>query len=144
MSTSSSGARRLVDTLIVGVGANIEKQALFDPHERAHLIQRVTEQYPNVEVRTFTGLAVEFVREVGSRVIIRGVRPLADMPAEFTMMMANRQLDPDIETVLLMADEDFAHISSSLVRQITPIATDEQLAKFFPRAIIPELRAKLA
>src|SRR4029079_8565769 len=97
----------------------------------------------NVEVRTFTGLAVQFVRECGARVMIRGVRPLTDIAAEFTMMMANRHLDPGIETVFLMADEEFAHVSSSLLKQITPLADDEMLARFVPRVIIPALRAKI-
>jgi len=137
-------ARRLVGRLVVGVGANIEKQALFDPDERVHLLRAVTRDMDNVEVEAFEGLAVDYVRQKGSRVIIRGVRPLADMPAEFTIVMANRQLDEDIETVLLMADEEYAHVSSSFVRQITPLASDEKLARFLPREIIPELRAKMA
>ena len=76
--------------------------------------------------------------------IIRGVRSLTDMEAEFTMTLANRKLDADIETVFLMADDEFSHVSSSLIKQITPLASDEELARFVPRAIIPDLRAKLA
>ena len=68
---------------------------------------------------------------------------LTDIAAEFTMMMANRQLDPDIETVFLMADEEFAHVSSSLIKQIAPLSSDERLARFVPGAIIPALRAKI-
>ena len=89
------------------------------------------------------GLAVQFVRECDARVIIRGVRSLSDMDTEFTMTLANRKLDPTIETVFLMADEEFSHVSSSLIKQITPLATDEELARFVPRAIVPDLRAKI-
>ncbi len=135
---------RLVDRLIVGIGVNVEKPSLFSLDERVDLVRTVTSSYPKVEVRTFSGLAVEFVRECGARVMIRGVRPLTDIAAEFTMMMANRHLDPDIETVFLMADEEFAHISSTLLKQITPLATDEMLKQFVPREIIPTLRKKLA
>jgi pantetheine-phosphate adenylyltransferase len=76
--------------------------------------------------------------------MIRGVRPLTDIAAEFTMTMANRRLDPDMETIFLMADGDYSHVSSSLIKQITPLADDQQLANFIPAAIIPDLRARLA
>ena len=134
---------RLVDELIVGVGLNIDKQSLFTGDERVELIRRVTVGLGNVDVRKFDGLAVRFVRECDARVIIRGVRSLTDMEAEFTMTLANRKLDADIETVFLMADDEFSHVSSSLLKQITPLAGDEELARFVPRQIIPDLRAKL-
>lgn len=136
-------AAKLVDQLIVGIGVNTEKTPLLTPDERIELVQRCTEDCGNVTVRTFEGLAVEFVRNVGSRVMIRGVRPLTDIAAEFSMMMANRKLDPDIETIFLMADEEFAHVSSSLIKQITPLSNDEMLARFVPAEIIPLLRRKL-
>jgi len=136
-------ASRLVDRLVIGIGMNIGKEALFDPEERVALVEQVTAKLPNVEVRAFDGLAVDFVRQCDSRVMIRGVRPLTDIAAEFTMLMANRQLDPDLETVFLMADEEFAHVSSSLLKQVAPLASDEKLARFVPREIIPVLRAKL-
>jgi pantetheine-phosphate adenylyltransferase len=134
---------RLVDNLIVGIGINIEKAALFSPEERVALVTETTAQIGNVEVRAFSGLAVQFVRQCGARVMIRGVRPLTDLAGEFTMMMANRHLDPGIETVFLMADEEFAHVSSSLLKQIAPLADDNMLARFVPRAVIPALRAKI-
>ena len=108
------------------------------------LVQQATSHLPNVEVRPFSGLAVTFVRECGAHVMVRGVRPLTDIAAEFTMMLANRELDPDIETVFLMADQRLAHVSSTLIKQITPLADDERLSSFVPREIIPFLRQKLA
>jgi pantetheine-phosphate adenylyltransferase len=134
---------RLVDELIVGVGTNIEKEALFTADERVELIRRLSDPLGNVLVRQFAGLAVRFVRDSGARVIIRGVRSLSDMEAEFTMTLANRKLDPGIETVFLMADEEYSHVSSSLIKQITSMAGDEELARFVPRVIIPDLRARL-
>ena len=135
-------ASRLVDTLVVGVGINPEKASLFSTEERVELIGQSTQHVANVEIKTFSGLAVDFVRHVGARVMIRGVRPLSDSAAEFTMLMANRQLDAEIETVFLMADEEFAHISSTLLKQITPLASDEKLARFVPEVVIPKLREK--
>lgn len=137
-------SRRLLDKLIVGVGINVEKPSLFTPDERVDLVRRVTRQFNNVEVRSFTGLAVEFVRACDARVMIRGVRSVTDIPAEFTMTMANRHLDPDIETIFLLAEEKFSHVSSSLIKQITPVADDDKLARFVPQEIIPDLRHKIS
>lgn len=134
---------KLVDTLYVGVGTNVEKSSLFTPEERVKLVEHAVARFPNVKVRAFSGLAVDFVRKCKARVMIRGIRPLADVAAEFTMLLANRNLDPGIETVFLMADEKYAHVSSSLIKQITPLATDEQLARFLPAEIIPLLRERV-
>ena len=136
-------ASKLFDQLIVGVGVNTKKAPIFSAEERVAFVRHVSEPLGNVQVQTFTGLAVQFVRQCGARVMIRGVRPLTDIAAEFTMMMANKQLDPDFETVFLMADEEFSHVSSSLIKEITPLATDEMLACFLPPEIIPGLRQKL-
>ncbi len=137
-------ASRLFDKLIIGIGVNADKKPLFEPQERVALLENVTENFSNVCVEVFSGLAVDFVRSVDANIMIRGIRPLTDTAGEFTMMMANHQLDPGIETVFLMADERFAHISSSLLKQIASLSDDdEQLAKFVPREIIPGLRSKL-
>lgn len=133
---------RLVDRLVVGIGINAEKKGLFSTSEREELVAMAAGHLPNVEIRAFHGLAVNFVREVNARVMIRGIRPLTDMAGEITMMLANRELDPDIETIFLMADQRFAHVSSSLIKQITPLASDEELARFIPKQIIPLLREK--
>jgi len=135
-------ASSLVDRLIVGIGINVEKQSLFSLEERIAMLGQATRQLANVQVQSFRGLAVHFVRNCGARVLLRGVRSLSDIEAEFTMTLANRQLDAGIETVFLMADEQYTHVSSSLLKQITPLASDEELARFVPRQIICELRKK--
>ena len=135
---------KLVDELIVGIGINVEKRGLFQPEERLDLVQRCTRHLSNVTIKTFEGLAVDFVKSCGASVMIRGVRPLTDIAAEFTMSMANRQLDDSLETVFLMADGDYVHVSSSLIKQVAPLADDDQLARFVPREIIPDLRSKLS
>ncbi len=137
-------ASHLFDELVIGVGINTEKKPLFSPEERVELLQTVTRDLANVRVEKFAGLAVSFVRECGSTVMVRGVRPLTDIAGEFTMLMANRQLDHDIETIFLMADEDYAHVSSSLIKEIVPLSNDEMLARFVPREIIATLREKMA
>ena len=76
--------------------------------------------------------------------LLRGVRSLTDIEAEFTMTLANRKLDPEVETVFLMADAAYSHISSSLLKQITPLADDEALLKFVPPSVVAALRTKFA
>ena len=136
-------ASTLVDRLIVGVAVHGGKKTMFTIEERVELAKQTTEHLPNVEVRQFVGLAVRFVKKCGSRVMIRGVRPLTDIAAEFTMMLANRRLDSNIETVFLASDEEFSHVSSSLIKQIAPLASDKELATFIPPQVIKELRNKM-
>lgn len=136
-------AAGLFDELVIGVGINAEKKHLFSPGERVELVESVVKDIPNVRVETFSGLAVSFVRECGSNVMVRGVRPLTDIAGEFTMLMANRQLDEHIETVFLMSDEHYSHVSSSLIKQIVLLSSDEMLARFVPKVIIPRLRSKM-
>jgi pantetheine-phosphate adenylyltransferase len=136
-------AVRLVDRLVVGVGINTGKQPLFSIDERVDLLREATRKLQCVEVRPFTGLAVNFVRECGARVMLRGVRSLTDIEAEFTMTLANRKLDPDIETIWLTADDQYSHVSSSLIRQIAPLADDAQLGRFVPATVVAALRKKM-
>ncbi len=137
-------ASRLFDHLIVAVGTNVEKAPMFDANERKALIRDATSHLKNIEIRTFSGLAVAFVEECGARVMIRGVRPITDIAAELTMMMANRRMAPEIETLFMIADGDLAHVSSSLIKQIAHLASDEALSRFLPPAVIRAVRAKVA
>ena len=137
-------ASKLFDRLIVGVGVNIEKQTMFTADERHTLIHNATAHLENVEIRTFTGLAVVFVKQCGARIMVRGVRPITDIAAELTMMMANRRLASDVETLFMIADGELAHVSSSLIKEIAPLAGDEELACFVPRNVVRAMRAKLS
>ena len=114
-------ASRIVDDLIVGVGINPDKSSFFTLEERVELVQRVTTQYSNVTVRPFTGLAVRFVRDVDARIMVRGLRTLSDMEYEFTMSIMNAMMDPDIETIFLMAHQQLSHVSGTLLRQIAAL-----------------------
>jgi pantetheine-phosphate adenylyltransferase len=137
-------ASRLFDRLIVAVGTNVEKVPLFDADERQALIRAATSGLKNIEIRTFRGLAVEFVQECGARVMIRGVRPITDIAAELTMMMANRRMAPEVETLFMIADGDLAHVSSSLIKQIAHLASDEALSRFLPPVVVRAVRAKMS
>ena len=132
---------RIFDRLVVGVGNNPEKSPLFTSEERVRLLTEVLISFPNVEAKPFHGLAVKFVREVGARVMLRGLRTLSDMESEFTMSLTNLALDHEIETVFLMAKETYSHISSSLIRQIATFGGD--LHKFVPPVIRAALEARV-
>ena len=124
---------QLYDKLVVGVGINPDKAPLFDIEERVRLLRAVTDEFGNVEVQDFTGLAVQFVRSLGAAVMLRGLRTTSDMENEFAMSLMNLNLDSGIETVFLMASEEFSHVSSSLLRQIASLGGD--LSKFLPEAV---------
>lgn len=136
-------AARIFSSVIVGVGINPDKYPLFTLDERVELVRSSVAHLPEVRVEQFDGLAVSFVRRHAARVLLRGMRSLTDIEAEFTMSLANRKLDPDVETVFLMADAQFSHISSSLLKQITPLADDTSLAQFVPLPVVAALRSKL-
>jgi pantetheine-phosphate adenylyltransferase len=131
----------IFDRLVVGVGINPDKSPFFSTEERIELLERVCRPYRNVEVRRFDSLAVQFVREVGGRIMLRGLRTTSDMEYEFTMSLANSTLDPEIETVFLMASEAHAHVSGTLLRQIASFGGS--LDKFVPPEVKPALLARV-
>jgi pantetheine-phosphate adenylyltransferase len=132
---------RIFDRLVVGVGNNPEKTSFFTIAERVELVNQVVAPYRNVEVRPFTGLAVRFVRAVGAHVILRGLRTLSDMEYEFSMSLTNLALDPEIETVFLMAKEEYSHISSTLIRQIATF--QDELSSFVPDEVKTALQERV-
>jgi pantetheine-phosphate adenylyltransferase len=131
----------IFDRLVVGVGINPEKSSFFSLEERVALVQKVVAPWPNVEVKPFTGLAVHFVRSVGARVMLRGLRTLSDMEYEFSMSLTNLSLAPELETVFLMANEAYSHVSSTLIRQIATFQGD--LSKFVPEEVRTALLARV-
>ncbi len=135
--------RQLFDRLIVAVGVNPNKQSLFTVDERVALAGRVVRPYADVEVVTFEGLTVHYVRRIGAKVILRGVRTLSDMEYEFGMTLTNQRLDPGIETVFLMADGEYSHISSSLIKQVAKYGGADALERFVPTELIGPIMAKI-
>ncbi|MCS7166974.1 MAG: pantetheine-phosphate adenylyltransferase [Gemmatales bacterium] len=132
---------RIFRRLIVGVGINPEKTPFFSIEERIEMLQIVCQRFPNVEVRSFHGLAVCFVRSVGAGVMLRGLRTVSDMEYEFSMSLTNQTLDPEIETVFLMAKVEYSHLSSSLIRQIAAFGGD--LSRFLPAELIPVMQKRV-
>ncbi len=127
---------RLVDRLVVGVAINIGKGPLFELEERVELVAAEASTIARrtgtkIEVRPFEGLLVGFAREIGARMIVRGLRAVTDFDYEFQMTGMNRRLDPDIETVFLMASETNQFISSRFVKEIARLGGD--ITSFVPK-----------
>ena len=136
--------RMLFDHVVVGIGVNPNKASLFNIDERVALARDVVASLPNVSVESFEELTVQFVRRIGARVILRGVRTLSDMEYEFGMTLTNHRLDPSIETIFLMADAEYSHVSSSLIKQVARYGGPEGLKRFVPDELIDPILAKAA
>jgi pantetheine-phosphate adenylyltransferase len=117
-------AARIFPNIIVGVLQNTGKEALFSPQERAAMVREVYRDHPAVEVRSFDGLLVNFLQEVGATIIIRGMRAVSDFEYEFQMALMNRRLYPPVETVFLTPKEEFLYLSSRLVREVVALGGD--------------------
>ncbi len=107
-----------VDKLVVAVANNSSKKPLFTPDERVAMIRNATSENKCVEVRQFQGLLVDFAREVGASLIIRGLRAVSDFEYEFQMALMNRNLSPGLETVFMVPSVETTYISSSIIREV--------------------------
>jgi pantetheine-phosphate adenylyltransferase len=133
-------AATIFDRVVVAIAANPGKTPLFSLDERIDLARRVLADLPNVEVEGFTGLTVEFAREHGLDVIIRGLRVVSDFEFEFQLANMNRHLSREIETVFLTPQEQFMFISSTLVREIAVLGGDA--SEFVHPLVAAELKKK--
>jgi len=131
---------RLFDRIEVTVGVNVEKDTLFSTEERTTLVRRCTEELEGVQVVAYEGLIVDRARDVGARALIRGLRQVSDFDAEFRMAFANRKLAPELETVFFMTSEEYALISSSMVRDAH--RWDGDVSKFVPPPVVDALHRK--
>ncbi|MEK6619505.1 MAG: pantetheine-phosphate adenylyltransferase [Chloroflexota bacterium] len=111
-------AATLFDRVVIGVGTNLAKRTAFTANERIELMREACAKLPNVEVRGFDGLQVEFAREVGATFVIRGIRALSDFEFEFEMANMNRQLAPEVEMVFLMTSPEYLFLSASRVKEL--------------------------
>jgi pantetheine-phosphate adenylyltransferase len=136
--------RLLFDHLVVGIGVNLNKRSMFTAEERVAMVRQVVCSFPNVSVEAFEGLTVQYVRESGARVILRGLRTLSDMEYEFGMTLTNHRLDPEVETVFLMADAEYSHVSSTLIRQVAYFGGTEALRRFVPEELIAPILSRVA
>ena len=114
-------AAALVSKLIVGIYANPSKQPLFPLEQRVSLVEEAVTGLSNVRVKAFKGLTVDFIRQVGGKVMIRGLRANSDFEREFEMALMNRILAPDIELLCLMTSSQYQFLSSSLIKEVAKL-----------------------
>ena len=107
------------------------------------MARHVLRPFPDVSVESFEGLTVHFIRRIGARVILRGLRTLSDMEYEFGMTLTNNRLDPEVETVFLMAGAEYSHVSSTLVKQVAYFGGTEELRKFVPEELVAPILLKV-
>ena len=132
---------RIFDELVVAVARNRQKKALFTFDERMDMIRRTTGCFSNVRVDSFRGLVVDYVLSIGAGVILRGIRTVGDFEYEFQMALTNRELTPEVETVFIMARQEFSFIHASVIKEI--VALGGNAGSFLPECVEKKLRAKL-
>ena len=111
-------AARLFEKLVIAVYDTPEKKLMFTTAERVSLAEQAVKELPNVEVKPFSGLTVDFAGSMGARAMVRGLRVSADFEHEFDMAMMNRRLKPELELVCLMASPEYQFLSSSLLKEV--------------------------
>jgi pantetheine-phosphate adenylyltransferase len=135
-------AARIFDKVYVAVMKNSEKNPLFTREERVELIKRTVKNFPNVEVETAEGLLVNYCRDRGAAVIVKGLRAVSDFDWEFQMALANRKIDPAIDTLFLTASEKYTFLSSTVVKEMAKYGAD--LRDFVPREIVEDIVRKMS
>ena len=136
-------AAKLVDKLVIGVAINRDKGPLFSLAERSEMVEQEVARFRSlidIEVRPFDTLLMKFAEEVGAQLIVRGLRAVSDFEYEFQMVGMNQKLNPDIETVFLMADPTCQAIASRLVKEIARLKGD--VSQFVPMEVERRLKAK--
>jgi len=114
-------ASAVFDKLTIGVYDQPEKQLLFSLEERMDMAEKAVADLSNVCVKSFSGLTVDFIREVGGTVMIRGLRVSSDFEREFEMALMNKKLAPDIELICLMTSSEYQFLSSSLIKEVAKL-----------------------
>ena len=132
---------RMFDHVIIGVLQNNSKTPLFSVEERVNILEKATQDVPNVEVKPFEGLSVNFARENHAQVIIRGLRAVTDFEYELQMAQTNRVLAPDVDTVFLTTSLEYAYLSSTILKEVAHFGGD--LSKFAPAEITDAVIEKI-
>lgn len=134
-------ASRLFDKVVVAIAVNVPKQPAFTLEERVDFARTALAEVKNVEVTGFESLLVDFVKERGGDVILRGLRAVSDFEHEFQLASMNRHLAPEVETMFLTPAEQFTYISSSLVREIAALGGD--ISPFVHEKVVAALKDRM-
>lgn len=135
-------AADIFDQVIVGVYDRPMKNLLFDVRERLALVSEAVAEMPNVRVTSYSGLTVDFARQNGARIIVRGLRVVSDFELEWRMALTNKQLAPNLEVICLMTSREYAFLSSGIVREVGLLGGD--ISSMVPPHIAAALAHKAA
>lgn len=132
---------RLFDRVLVAVLENEGKAPLFTVAERMELIAACTRDIPGVEVHSFSGLLVDFMKRTNAKVVVRGIRAVSDYEYELQMALMNRELRPEIETIFMLPAVEYTYVSSRLIKEVFRLGGD--IAHLVPAPVLDALRARL-
>ena len=132
----------IFDQVIVGVLCNSAKSPLFSVEERVNMLKDVTSHFPNVEVQSFAGLLIDFVRSNDANVIVRGLRAITDFEYELQLAQMNRVIAPEIDTLFLTTNLKYAYLSSSMAKEVAMYGGD--ISSFLSPEIAEKVREKYA
>lgn len=134
-------ASALFDKVTVVVMINYKKQYRFSVEERVNMIKKCVAHLPNVEVESYDGLLATYATQKNAYAIVKGLRAMTDFEYEFQMALANKKLNPNVETLFLTANSKYMHLSSSLIKQIASMGGD--VSEFVPKAIYKDIIDRL-
>ncbi len=135
-------AATIFDRVTVAITTNPSKKPLFEVSERMQMIRQLTASYPSVEVDSFTGLLVDYVKSKGATAIVRGLRAVSDFEYEFQMALVNRKIAETVETVFLMPNEKYTYLNSTIVKEVAAFGGD--VSRFVPPEVLVLLNKKLS
>ena len=131
----------LFDELIIAVTDDSNKKTMFEISQRIKMINHIVDDSTNIKVEKFSGLLVDYAKSKNADAIIRGLRVLSDFEYEFKMAMMNRNLNKDIDTLFLMPDSNYVHISSSLVKEVAALGGD--ISEYVSPFVLDEINKKV-
>ena len=129
------------DRVVVGVLQNSAKSPLFSVEERVNILEKATKDIPNVVIRPFDGLSVNFARENHAQVIVRGLRAVTDFEYELQMAQTNRKMNPHVDTMFLATSLEYAYLSSTTVKEVAYF--DGDIHEFVPEPVVEKVREKM-
>ena len=132
---------KVFDRLIVAIAHNVAKSGTFSVPERIEMLETVLAGESRVEITAFEGLLVDFCRRSGAGTVIRGLRAMSDYEYEFEMALMNKHLNPDVETVFMMASQEYLYVSSSRLKEL--VRFGGEVSDFVPPLVEKRLREKL-
>ncbi len=134
-------ASKIFDKLYVSILTNSAKTSAFSLEERLDMIRRVTAEYDNVEVDSFSGLLVNYLNEKNAAIVVRGLRAVSDFEYEFQMALTNHKLEKNIETLFMMTSAKYSYLSSSIVKEVARYGGN--LEELVPDCLVREIADKL-